>query len=88
LNGWWCGWKLIEPGTRLLMTVRFAPGGCIASASAAFHPPAYHAHDIPLAVSVSPMVFAVCGGSVYFDGSAYRGSPPSAGGTAEGWYGA
>ena len=32
------------------------------------------------------MVFVVCGGSVYFDGSAKRGSPPGAGGTADGWY--
>ena len=78
----------MAPGSRLLMTVRLASGGCIASASAAFHPPAYHAHEIPFAESVSPIVFVVCGGSVYFDGSAKRGSPPGAGGTAEAGSGA
>ena len=57
------------------------------SFTAAFHAPAYHAHEMPFADSVSPMVFCVCGGSTCFDGSAKRGSPPGAGGTRDGWYG-
>src|SRR5215813_6558019 len=58
------------------------------SLAARFHAPAYQAHVIPFAVSVSPIVCAVCGGSVdEFAGSARRGSPPAAGALPLGWYG-
>ena len=53
----------------------------------AFHAPEYHAHEIPFADSVSPIVFSVCGGRICFVGSAKRGSPAAAGGTRDGWYG-
>ncbi len=49
------------------------------SARAAFHAPAYQTQSIPFAVSVSPIVFSVCGGSGAFAGSARAGSPPAAG---------
>src|SRR5206468_7927798 len=74
------------------MTLRFTLAGCCPSASAAFQPPAYQAQDTPLALSVSPMVFAVCGGTGSPAagtpcGLASSGVPPSAGGTPLGWYG-
>src|SRR5262249_45680167 len=46
---------------------------------ATFHAPAYHAHVTPLAVSVSPMVFCVCGARVWRAGSVRRGVPARAG---------
>src|SRR5215470_19752001 len=69
------------------MTRRGSSGGCMPSSTARSHAPAYHAHETPAADSVSPIVFAVCGGSVCCAGSAKRGSPPFAGGTRDGWYG-
>src|SRR5690349_13027716 len=74
------------------MMLRFAAGGCVPSASALFQPPAYHAHDTPLADSVSPIVFAVCGGSgcpepLVPAGSAITKGPFGAGGMPLGWYG-
>src|SRR5262245_44107723 len=48
------------------MTLRFSLGGRLPSAMAALQPPAYQAHVMPLADSVSPIVLFVCGG---------RGSP-------------
>src|SRR3954470_24030013 len=45
------------------MMLRLALGGCVPSATALFHPPAYQAHDTPLADKVSPIVRAVCGGN-------------------------
>src|SRR5664279_5748721 len=69
------------------MTLRGAAGGCMPSFNAAFHAPEYHTHVTPLALSVSPIVFCVCGGSVCCFGSVPRGSPSGAGGTREGCHG-
>src|SRR3954470_8798303 len=69
------------------MIERFSSGACVPSCTAAFHAPVYHAQLMPFAESVSPIVFVVCGGSVWRAGSVKRGSPPFAGGTADGWYG-
>src|SRR5437773_8758319 len=74
------------------MTRRLASGGRWPSASARFQPPAYQAHDTPLADKVSPIVRMRCGGSGRPEpgvppGSASVSSPPGAGGTPLGWYG-
>src|SRR6186713_2934735 len=69
------------------MTARFASGGRRPSATAAFHASAYHAHETPLAESVSPIVLPVCGGRGCFAGSARSRLPPGAGGVPLGWYG-
>src|SRR5580765_5811269 len=69
------------------MIMRFASGGRRPSATASFHASAYQAQEISFAESVSPIVFAVCGGSGCFDGSARSGLPPGAGGVPLGWYG-
>src|SRR5947207_12845530 len=68
------------------MMLRFADAGCMPSATARFHAPAYHAHETPFAESVSPIVLAVCGGSGNCAGSARSGLPLGAGGTPVGWY--
>ncbi len=57
------------------------------SFTAASHAPEYHAHEIPFADSVSPMVFIVCGGRKCFVGSTARGSPFLAGGMRLGCHG-
>ena len=44
--------------------MRFVAGACVPSATAAFHEPAYHFQVTLLAVSRSPMLVCVCGGSV------------------------
>src|SRR5215831_12675191 len=69
------------------ITRRRRSGGCIPSWSARFQAPAYHAHVTPLALSVSPMVFCVCGARVWRVGSVPRGSPSGAGGTRDGCQG-
>src|SRR4030095_10141294 len=83
----WCVTKYGEPGSLLLIAIRFAAGGCMPSFTAMSHAPAYHTHVTPFAESVSPMVFCVCGGRIGFEGSAKRVSPPGAGGTRDGWDG-
>ncbi len=52
------------------MTVRFSLGARRPSCTAAFQLPAYHAHEIPLALNVSPIVVEVWGGNGCFAGSA------------------
>src|SRR2546423_191006 len=74
------------------MTRRFTLAGWRPSASAAFQPPAYHAHETPLALNVSPIVRCVWGGTgrpkpVVPFGSARSVDEASAGGTPLGWYG-
>jgi hypothetical protein len=60
----------------------------VRSDEACVHAPEYHAQVTPLAVRVSPTVFAVCGGRVFETaGSATRASPPAAGALPLGWYG-
>jgi hypothetical protein len=48
--------KYGDPGSLLAITIRFAAGSCMPSATAASHAPEYHAHEMPFADSVSPMV--------------------------------
>src|ERR1041384_957789 len=69
------------------MTARFSFGSRFPSASAWFQPPAYQVHDTPFADKVSPIVFAVCGGTGLRAGSASSRFPPAAGGRPLGWYG-
>jgi hypothetical protein len=60
LNGWWWNWKVMAPET-----VPKSPRlWSVARASVSFQPPEYQAQLMFLAVSWSPMVAPVCGGSV------------------------
>src|SRR5260221_3869791 len=69
------------------MIARLSAGGRRPWAFAAFHATASHAHESFFAESVSPMVFAVCGGTGYFAGSATSRLAPAAGAMPLGWYG-
>ena len=58
------------------------------SFSAASHAPAYHAHEMPFADSVSPIVFErLRRQRVLAPDRRSARSPPFAGGTRDGWYG-